>query len=662
MEALNEEFDDNPVSPIDLSIFKEQIELNLLNIIDLIPKQEKSLVIEKSLISKLNFIIKMDPLKQRQVNEKISILNTSPPIVKTPILLYIIPPKKEIVEIIQTHMEDNINKTSININIIQKKEKKDKKDKKDKKEPEKEKEKEEEIKKEFHIIFIPKITNDCNNYIKNSNFASSYHVYNFNMDIFPLDYDLMSLEDYTSFYDLYVEQNLNCISVLARSIIKYESIFGKIKYKYYKGSLAEKLNKALLREEEISTDIDKFNYPGTFACFIFDRAVDMVTPFCTNFVYEGLLDDYFGINFNSIKVDPKILDKESPNDFMKLDLSKNEKFYYQIKDFNFNKIKTYLPNRLKEQTKALEESKSKKMDLEKIQESLLKIKLIKEERPSLSNQINLADYIAKKQKIPKARLYLNYEQMLLIGDNSPTFYEFIEDELAKKSDEYNILRMLCLESLIHGGIKNKLYEQIKKDIINIYGFQEIFLLHNLEKMNILKNFESSSNYYNELNKKLKLINESVDINKETDASYSYNGYCPIIIRLIEKAFSKGWNNIKDILTKLPGEFQYPEDENQIIDNESKDKKFILLVFIGGLTYGELGAIRCLNKIMEDKKFIILTTSMINNNKIFNSLRQGKYKYISGDENYINNNTDSNIFQLKNEQRLTFKSFFEQQSI
>ena len=659
MEALNEEFDDNPVSPIDLSIFKEQIELNLLNIIDLIPKQEKSLVIEKSLISKLNFIIKMDPLKQRQVNEKISILNTSPPIVKTPILLYIIPPKKEIVEIIQTHMEDNINKTSININIIQKKEKKDKKDKK---EPEKEKEKEEEIKKEFHIIFIPKITNDCNNYIKNSNFASSYHVYNFNMDIFPLDYDLMSLEDYTSFYDLYVEQNLNCISVLARSIIKYESIFGKIKYKYYKGSLAEKLNKALLREEEISTDIDKFNYPGTFACFIFDRTVDMVTPFCTNFVYEGLLDDYFGINFNSIKVDPKILDKESPNDFIKLDLSKNEKFYYQIKDFNFNKIKTYLPNRLKEQTKALEESKSKKMDLEKIQESLLKIKLIKEERPSLSNQINLADYIAKKQKIPKARLYLNYEQMLLIGDNSPTFYEFIDDELAKKSDEYNILRMLCLESLTHGGIKNKLYEQIRKDIINIYGFQEIFLLRNLEKMNILKNFESSSNYYNELNKKLKLINESVDINKETDASYSYNGYCPIIIRLIEKAFSKGWNNIKDILTKLPGEFQYPEDENQIIDNESKDKKFILLVFIGGLTYGELGAIRCLNKIMEDKKFIILTTSMINNNKIFNSLRQGKYNYISGDESYINNNTDSNIFQLKNEQRLTFKSFFEQQSI
>ena len=655
MEPINEELDENPVSPIDLSIFKEQIEQNLLNIIDLIPKQEKSLIIEKSCISKLNFFIKMDPLKHRQVSGKILILDNTPPAVQTPILIYIIPSKKELLEIIQTHIEDNVKKTTAA--SIKNLEKKDKKNKKDK-DKEKEEEENKEIKKEFHIIFIPKITNDCNNYIKNNNISSLFHVYNFNMDIFPLDYDLMSLEDYSSFYDLYVQQNLNCISVLARAIIKYESIFGKIKYKYYKGFLAEKLNKALLREEEISTAIDKNNDPGTFACFIFDRSIDMVTPFCTNFIYEALLDDYFGINFNTIKVDPKILEKESLNEYIKLDLSTNEKFYTRIKDFNFNKIKTFLPSRLKEQSQILEESKSKKMNLEKIQESLYKIKSIKEERPSLSNQINLADYIAKKQKIPKERLYLTYEQNLLTGDNSSIFYEFIEDELAKKADEYNILRMLCLDSLTHGGIKNKLFEQIRKDIINIYGFQEIFLLRNLEKMNILKTYESSSNYYNDLNKKLKLINESVDWNNPNDAAFSYSGYCPIIIRLIEKAFSKGWISIKDILAKLPGEFNYPEDENEIINNESKEKKFILLVFVGGITYGELAAIRYLNQKMEDKKFVVLTTSMINNKKIFNSLRQGKYNYIASDETVITN-SDSNSFQINNENRFTFKSFFEQ---
>ena len=219
------------------------------------------------------------------------------------------------------------------------------------------------------------------------------------------------------------------------------------------------------------------------------------------------------------------MEKEAKTENIKLFLSKNDKLY----------------------TKMLEESKSKKMNLAKIQESMEKIKYLKEERPSLTNQINIADYLAKKQKLPKEKLYLNYEEILLLGDTPSTLQEFIENELAKKSEEYNILRIVCLESLIHGGIKNKIFEQFKKDFINIYGFQEIFLLHNLEKMNVLRNYESSNNYYGELNKKLKLINESVNLENPNDNSYAYNGYCPLSIRLIEKAFSKGWNSIKDLL-------------------------------------------------------------------------------------------------------------------
>jgi hypothetical protein len=468
----------------------------------------------------------------------------------------------------------------------------------------------------------------------------------------------MSLEDYTSFYDLYVEQNLNCISILTRAIIKYESIFGKIKHRYYKGFLAEKLNKALLREEEISSSIDKNNDPGTFCCFIFDRAVDMITPFCTQFVYEGLIDDYFGINFNSIKVNPKVLEKQSQIDFIKLDLSRNEKFYTKIKDYNFIEVKSFLPRRLKEHNKILEDSKNLKMDLDNLQDNITKMKDVKDERPSLINHINLADYISKKQKLPKEKLYLNIEQTLLIGDTPSTFYEFIQDELAKKSEIYNLLRIICLESIINGGIKNKIFEQLRKDIINIYGFQEIFLLRNLEKMNILRNNDGSNNFYNILNKNLKLINESVDIYKPNDSSYVYSGYCPIFIRLIEKALTKGWNSIKDVLNKTPGDFDYPKDEKLIIDNNSKDKKFILLIFIGGITYGELAAIRYLNQNLGDKKFIILTTSIINNKKIFNSLRQGKYSYTLSDENSINS-VDSNTFEINSEKRFTFKDFAEQ---
>jgi len=653
-----EEVDENPVSPIDLSIFKESLEQNLITILDLLPSQEKSLIIEESCITKFGFFIKTDFLTQRQFTKKIFLLQNSPPDTQSPVLLYIIPPKKECVEMIEKHIKDNFDKTSM-ISYLNNKDnkKKGKKKEKDKEDEVK------EIKKEFHIIFIPKIVNECSKFIKESNYNSFYRVYNLNMDIFPLDYDLMSLENESAFYDLFVSQNLNSLSILARAIIKYENIFGKIKYKYYLGDLAKKLHDLLIKEEEISPSIDKANEPGTFSCFIFDRSIDMLTPLCSNFIYEGLLDEFFGINLNTVKVPVQILgkkpnEKNNKNEEIKLDLSKNEKFYTQIKDYNFNKIKLFLGNRLKEHNKMLEESKEKNADLKQIQENLLKIRLIKEERPSLINQINLADHISKNKKLPKEQLYLFFEQSLLLGETPSTFLESMDDEIAQKGDLYNIIRMLSLYSLINGGIKNKIFDQMRRDLVNIYGFQEIFFLNNLEKLKILKNYDSSNLFYYDLNKKLKLINDSVDFNNPNDASYSFSGYCPIFIRLIEKAISKGWYSIKDLIKKISNEFDFPKDEEEILNFNKKEKKFILLVFIGGITYGELASIRYLNKVLDDKKFIVLTTGMVNCRKIFNALRLGKYKYLSKDEMfYVNGN--ANNFQIKSDEILTFKDFDEQ---
>ena len=648
-----EEKEENPVSPIDLTIFKESFEQNFLTILDLLQNLERSLIIEESCISKFGFFIKTDILIQKKFQKKIYLLENSPPQTQSPILVYIIPPKKECLEMIEKHMKINHDKTSMLKYVIS--DDKKKKSKKDEDEENK------ETKKEFNIIFIPKINNECNKFLSECDFKDFFHKYNLLMDAFPLDYDLLSLEDDFSFYDLFISQDLNNLSVLARVIIKYENLFGKIKYKYYLGNLAKKLNELLAKEESVSATLEKANDSGTFSCFIFDRVNDMLTPLCSNFIYEGLIDEYFGINLNTAKVPSNILGKKlgekNKDEKTKLDLSKNEKFYTQIKDYNFNKIKIFLNNRLKEHNKMLEESKENN-DLKQIRENLLKIKLVKEERPSLINQINLADHISKSKKLPREQLFLFYEQSLLLGETPSTFFEAIDDELAKKGDLYNIIRILSIYSLINGGIKYKIFDSLRKDIINIYGFQELFFLNNLEKLKILKYYESSNIFYYDLNKKLKLINDSVDLNNPNDTSYSFSGYCPIFIRLIEKAFSKGWNTIKDLIKKIANEFDFPEDESQIIDSNNKDKKFILLVFIGGITYGELASIRYLNKTSDDKKFIVLTTNMINSRKILNSMRQGKYKYLAKDKAFISNG-NANNFQIKSDNILTFKDFDEQ---
>ena len=606
---------------IDLSIFKDHLEQTFLEKLGFLGSDKKLIVLAKPCLHQLNYITKMDKVQKRNV-EKIEILGEviSETYEKTPVIIYIIPPEINYLKTIEKHLTKLKDKTE----------------------------------KKFNVIFIPQITNECQSYIKTSNLNFYLKTDNLNIDMYLIDNDILSLEKDSALYDLYVKDDLNILSILAKCVLKFEAIFGKINSRFYKGSLSKKLNQLIINEENaFAFDDNDDNNNSEIGCIILDRSADTITPFCSNFVYEGLLDEYFGINLSSIKISSKILEKEK-DEILKIDLSESDKFYTNIKDYNFSKIRVFLPNRLSEHSKILSEGKKKVDDLKKIQENLEKVKLIKEERSSLTTHINLADHIAQNQKSPLARNYLIMEQSILAGDITNEIYEFIDNELTKKSEEYNLLKIICLISSLTNGIKSKQYDQLKREFLQIYGFQELFLWNNLEKIKVLKPQEGS-NYYNDIEKKLKLINEDVDLNEPNDISYSYSGYAPISIRLIEKALTKGWKNIEDVLYKIPGVYDFPKEEKK--QGTGNNQRIFLVVFIGGISYGELSAIRYLNNKMKNTKIITLCTSMINYKKIFNSLRKGKFQYYPDEVPNINGNSIDNKNSFKNV--LSFEQVYEQ---
>ena len=243
--------DENPIFPIDLYIFKEHTCQSFLKILDSLPNKEKTLIIEKSCIFKINYIASPKQLTEKKVTKNFLFEPKEDFISPTPILIYIIPSSIELLKIIEKHILIN--------NKI-----------------------------EFHIIFIPKITIECSNFIETSKNKSFYHIHNLNIDMYALDYDIMSLEDNFSFKNIYCNNNYECLSFLKRVIYKLESAFGKIKHRYSKGPLAQKLHK-ILSEEKSTFDNNKEN--EILSCFIFDRSVDMVTPFCTNYIYEAFLEN-----------------------------------------------------------------------------------------------------------------------------------------------------------------------------------------------------------------------------------------------------------------------------------------------------------------------------------------------------------------------------------
>jgi hypothetical protein len=228
--------------------------------------------------------------------------------------------------------------------------------------------------------------------------------------------------------------------------------------------------------------------------------------------------------------------------------------------------------------------------------------------------------------------YIKNEQILLTGVLPPNLHLFYEDYISDKRELYKLLKLMSIESLTLGGIKD--YNSIKKDILNVYGYQNIFLFRDLEKLGWLRDKSYSKNSINmnyiQLCEKLELVKMDYNNEKPEDSSYVMGGYCPIGLKLIEKGLEGKWNKIQDIIKKIPGEASFPNDESEIY-NPTEEINTIFLVFIGGVTYTEIEAVRFLNRKFKENydksisknptriQLIIITTCILNTNKIFSNL-------------------------------------------
>ena len=81
-----------------------------------------------------------------------------------------------------------------------------------------------------------------------------------------------------------------------------------------------------------------------------------------------------------------------------------------------------------------------------------------------------------------------------------------------------------------------------------------------------------------------------------------------------------------MLKLIPGPQTYPENEHEFFGQglrkggSAYSQKKVLVYYIGGVTFAEIAAIRFLNKLFTDKKFIIATTSIISGNKCMKQMR------------------------------------------
>ena len=339
-----------------------------------------------------------------------------------------------------------------------------------------------------YIIFIP-----CENYdsIKQMIFShvkDDFKIENLNIDLIPIDNDLLSLEKDSCLKEIYLDEDYTCVTDLAYSLVKLETIFGKVKHKYIKGDLGLKFCN-ILQEKEKENSLRDTN-GEILALLAFDRSVDFITLMTSNYTFEGMIDDKFGINFGRIKVKENILKENLHKKQVTSEKLVNyglttefNEFYCSFRCMHYLDVIKYFV-KIREHYKLLsEKNKTKKnnMSMAELHDLTSEINyyVSKIREPLVLNE-NILNNITHSLNEPNHLKYIEKEQLLLSGDLPNNLHEFYDELLFEKRDLNGLIRLMILESLTQNGIKN--YYNLKREILNIFGYQYIFLLRDLETL------------------------------------------------------------------------------------------------------------------------------------------------------------------------------------
>ncbi|KAG5652575.1 hypothetical protein H0H81_004535 [Sphagnurus paluster] len=313
------------------------------------------------------------------------------------------------------------------------------------------------------------------------------------------------------------------------------------------------------------------------------------------------------------------------------------------------------------------------------------------EHQSLRLHTGISELLVPLTRTEEFNKSLEIQQNLLASYEVSAQVTAIEEMIAQGADMQIILRLLCLASITSGGIKAKNIENIKREILQVHG---LIHLVSVNLTSILKSYG-----YNHLPLLLSLASPSLGIlipnplpsnappglatskypfalvrkslrmliddtpegmeEIENDISFTYSGYAPISVRLVQCVAQKGgvisnpaeksvndgdgnsaqphakvqahpivgWKGFEDVVAVIPGETvdivqhgagsRAPVAPSLLQTREASTTTVVF--FLGGCTYTEIAALRWVGRQNKGRKFLIATTGIVSGVSIMESI-------------------------------------------
>ncbi|KAK2757077.1 hypothetical protein FQN54_005046 [Arachnomyces sp. PD_36] len=545
---------------------------------------------------------------------------------------------------------------------------------------------------EFSILCVPRRTLVCNKILEDEGVMGDANVVEFPLYFLPLEKDVLSLELEDSFGDLYLHHDPGSIFHSAKSLMQIQKRHGLFPRIVGKGDNARRLADLLLRmRKELDTEensgLTENSARGLIPSstienlIIVDRDVDFATVLMTQLTYEGLVDEFAGIHNNQAEIDstivgpaPQAQSQGSSSSLpsgpapkqgskRKIQLDSSDQLFSQLRDANFAIVGGLL-NKVARRLESEYERRHGAKSTSELREFVNKLPAYQVEHQSLKVHTNLAEDIMRQTRSDIFRRALEVQQNIAAGADPTYQHDTIEELIARDVPLPVVLRLLCLESCMAGGLRARDMDNFKKQIELAYGYQHLLTLHALEKMELLQSRSSSTalllptgggssggtkTNYNYLRKHLKLIVDEVNEQDPSDVAYVYSGYAPLSIRLVQCVLQKpyifslikgepaplpsesnvtspGWLGFDDVIKSARGaSFNVVQkgDEKAARARQTLTGaggvKTVFVFFLGGITFTEIAALRFIaTQESQRRRIIICTTGIINGNKMMDA--------------------------------------------
>ncbi|KAI0316484.1 Sec1-like protein [Amylostereum chailletii] len=429
----------------------------------------------------------------------------------------------------------------------------------------------------YTLLLVPRTSTVVSRVLEDEGVLGDVTISSYNLQFIPLADDVISLENENAFKEIWVDGDETSVYNSAQALYTVQKLFGLFPRIVGKGDAAGRLIDLLSRQTTQSTKGEPNDSPSstdTFDCLIvIDRRVDMITPLLTQLTYEGLIDEVIGIKNSHVEVPASLLaapsnpaapPTASASTAPAPALAKEKKrkhhlssatdpIFAELRDMNFasvGKSLNRIARRLDDDYKARHNAKSPAQ----LREFVGKLGGLQTEHQSLRLHTGLSEILMPYTRSEVFNKSLEIQQNLLASYDVSAQITAIEDLLAQGADMQLVVRLLCLASITAGGIKSKSLENIKRELLQTYGYSFLPLLLSLAAppLSILlpnplppstpPEVVNTKYPFPSVRKSLRLVVDGADDSLdelENDISYVYSGYAPISVRLVQCVAQKG---------------------------------------------------------------------------------------------------------------------------